>query len=178
MYFLRLEEAPRKVALGFALGVLVGMTPFWGVHIPTSLLITAVLRWSKLAAVLGVQITNVGTAPFIYPLNYWVGLKLTGVSQAVAWPRSMGYHQMFEFIEQSPLILVDLCVGGLVLGIPLAVASYFAVLKAMHAWRRYSPVKDRLMDASQPRSKISTSVGGTGEDGSLRSEKTCQVNIQ
>gem|GEM_PF-1956389 len=32
--FVELKEAPPKFALGFSMGILVGMTPFWGGHIP------------------------------------------------------------------------------------------------------------------------------------------------
>lgn len=146
---LQLEEAPRKVALGFALGILIGMTPFWGLHIPTSLLIAAPLRWSKLAALIGVQITNVGTAAFIYPLNYWVGLKLTGASQTVAWPEPLGYQQMFELVRQSPLIVVDLCVGGLVLGLPLAVGGYFLALQVVQRLQKRTQTKPGTNTPSQ-----------------------------
>ena len=128
---LALKEAPRKVALGFALGILVGMTPFWGVHIPTSLLTAVALRWSKFAALIGVQITNVGTAPLIYPVNYWVGVHALGVSRQVAWPESLDYGQMLQLIGKSPLILVDLCAGGLILGLPLAVGGYFLALQVV-----------------------------------------------
>jgi len=77
--FVELKEAPPKFALGFSMGILVGMTPFWGVHIPTSLLVAVALRWSKVAAIIGVQIYNVLTAPFIYPLNFWIGVNVVGV---------------------------------------------------------------------------------------------------
>jgi len=135
---LSLQDAPRKIALGFALGILIGMTPFWGVHIPTSFLAAVVLRCSKIAAIAGVQITNVGTAPLIYPVNYWVGVKLVGVSQQVDWPQALDYHQMFQLFEQSPLILVDLCIGGLILGLPLAVIGYFTAFRVMQTLRRRS----------------------------------------
>jgi|GEM_PF-1898691 len=63
-------------------------------HIPTSLRVAVALRWSKVAAIIGVQITNMGPAPFIYPVNYRVGVHLTGLFANVDWPEELGYHQM------------------------------------------------------------------------------------
>ena len=81
--FIKLKGAPREIALGFALGLLIGMTPFFGMHFFSSLLLASLLGWSKIAALVGANITNVLTAPLIYPVNYWVGLRLAGISKGV-----------------------------------------------------------------------------------------------
>jgi hypothetical protein len=83
--FIKLKGAPREIALGFALGLLIGMTPFFGMHFFSSLLLASLLGWSKIAALVGVNITNVLTAPLIYPVNYWVGVKLAGFSKEIDW---------------------------------------------------------------------------------------------
>jgi uncharacterized protein (DUF2062 family) len=76
--FMQLRGEPRQIALGFSLGLLIGMTPFFGAHILSPLIIASLLGWSKISALIGVQITNVVTIPLIYPLDYWVGTKLLG----------------------------------------------------------------------------------------------------
>lgn len=143
--FIRLQGAPRKIALGFALGILVGMTPFFGVHIVLSTVLAAVLGWSKIAAVVGVNITNVGTAPLIYPVNYWVGVKLVGASRQVSWPQSIEYHQLLQLVGQAPLIVIDLCIGGLILGIPIAVIGYFTAFRMVHAYRKRASISSWLV---------------------------------
>jgi len=140
--FIQLEDAPRAIALGFSLGIMIGMTPFFGAHIASSVVLAAALRWSKIAAAIGVQVTNIGTAPLIYPVNYWVGVKLSGYSRHVALPESIDYGELLPLLGQSPLILIDLCVGGLVLGIPIACGGYFLVLwllKRLHKRHRGDP---------------------------------------
>ena len=87
--FIKLKGAPREIALGFALGLLIGMTPFFGVHFFSSLLLASLLGWSKIAAMVGVNITNVVTAPLIYPVNYWVGVKLVGFSKEIDWSTAL-----------------------------------------------------------------------------------------
>ncbi|WP_319523805.1 DUF2062 domain-containing protein [uncultured Desulfosarcina sp.] len=134
--FIKLKEAPREIALGFALGLMIGMTPFLGIHFVTSIALASLLRWSKISAMVGVNITNVFTAPLIYPVNYWVGAKLVGVSNGVRWPAAFTAQEMINLVKQSPMVLVDLCAGGMILGIPLAFAGYVVVLRAVRLYRR------------------------------------------
>ena len=133
--FIKLKGEPRQIALGFALGLMVGMTPFFGIHILTCLILASLFGWSKIAALIGVQITNVVTIPLIYPLNYWVGVNLLGVSHAMRWPDDFGFSAVLELMKQSPWVLLDLFVGGMVLGIPLAVGGYCFALRAVCFYR-------------------------------------------
>lgn len=137
--FIRIKGAPREIALGFSLGVMIGMTPFLGFHIVSCVLLSSLLGWSRISALVGVNITNAATAPLIYPINYWVGVRLAGVSEGIEWPNGLGFAALLDLIRHSPRILADLFVGGLALGIPLSVAGYFVALRAVHAYRRRHP---------------------------------------
>ena len=134
--FIKLKGAPREIALGFALGLMIGMTPFLGAHFVACIAVSSILGWSKIAAMVGVNITNVFTAPLIYPINYWVGAKLVGVSNGIRWPAAFTAEAMIDLIQQSPLVLVDLFAGGVILGLPLAFAGYAVVLWALRWVRR------------------------------------------
>lgn len=138
--FIKLKGAPREIALGFSLGILIGMTPFIGAHILAGLTLASLMGWSKIAAIVGVNITNVLTAPLIYPINYWVGLKIAGISEGVNWSKISDYAEMLKLMQQSPLILADLCIGGMVLGIPLAVVGYFMTLRLIRLYRKPAPM--------------------------------------
>lgn len=133
--FIKLKGEPRQIALGFSMGMIIGMTPFFGAHILSALVIASFFGWSKISALVGVNITNVLTIPIIYPLNYWVGSTLLGTRQPFTWPESGGGAAIFELVKQSPIVLMNLCVGGLVIGIPLAVGGYFFVLRAVCLYR-------------------------------------------
>jgi uncharacterized protein (DUF2062 family) len=130
---LSLNGTPQEIAMGIALGIMVGMTPFWGAQIAGSLLLATLMRCSKISAVIGANITNLITAPLIYPINYWVGATMIGASRQVAWPRSYGYYELIRLACQSPLIVVDLCAGGLMVGFPLAVMGYFITIRVIQA---------------------------------------------
>ncbi|BBO93113.1 DUF2062 domain-containing protein [Desulfosarcina ovata] len=132
----RIQGAPREIALGFSLGIMIGMTPFWGTHVFLSLGLASLLGWSRISAIAGVNITNVVTAPLIYPLNYWVGIRLVGFSEGARWPAHLDASGMLELITQSPRVLADLSIGGIILAIPLAVGGYILVYRGILLYRR------------------------------------------
>jgi uncharacterized protein len=134
--FIELKGAPREIALGFALGLFVGMSPFFGMHIAISLVFASLLGWNKFSAIIGINITNILTAPFVYAVTYRVGAKVAGFTRHVCWPASPNYAEFLHLLKASPLILLDLCVGGVLLGIPIAVAGYYAAFNAVTAYRR------------------------------------------
>ncbi len=117
------------------------MTPFLGAHVIACILLASILGCSKIAAIAGINITNVFTAPLIYPVNYWVGVKLVGLSKGTDWSIHLDHAAMLALMRRSPLILVDLSIGGLVLGIPLAVAGYFLVLWLIRFSRKPVPTR-------------------------------------
>ncbi len=133
--FIRLKGSPRQIALGFALGLFVGMSPFFGMHIAIGVVLASLFGWSKIGAAIGVNITNVFTAPFIYPVTYWVGAKFIGFARHVKWPTELTFGEFVQLVKQSPVIIMDLCVGGTILGLPLAIIGYYLALNAITLYR-------------------------------------------
>jgi uncharacterized protein (DUF2062 family) len=134
--FLRLRGAPEQISLGIALGVFIGMTPFLGFHTVIAVMLAAVFKWSKIAAGVGVFITNPFTAPFIYPLTYKLGAKVAGFSKLNHFPKLFEPGGVIGLMKNSPMILVDLVVGGVIIGIPLAIISYYAALYVVSSARK------------------------------------------
>jgi len=93
--FIRLRGTPDEVAKGMALGIFIGMTPTFGFQMAIALFCAWVLRQNKLAAVLGVWITNPVTAPFIYALEYETGRLLLGM-QRLSLPAEMTYSTVVQ----------------------------------------------------------------------------------
>jgi uncharacterized protein (DUF2062 family) len=76
------------------------------------------------------------TAPLIYPLTYWVGVKLAGFSKEIDWSSTLDVAEVLALMQQSPLILVDLAIGGIILGIPLAVGGYLIAFRLICLYRK------------------------------------------
>ena len=147
--FIKLKGAPRELALGFALGLFIGMSPFFGMHIAIGVICASILGWSKIGAAIGVNITNVFTVPFIYPVTYWVGSKITGFTKHVSWPTSPDFDGFLQLLKDSPMIVLDLCVGGAILGIPIAVIGYYLAFNAITVYRQR--VRERVRELKRQR---------------------------
>ena len=68
----------KSVSAGFAIGVFIALTPTIGVQIPLIILSALFLRVNIPVALAASWITNPLTAPVIYPLQYRLGLWLSG----------------------------------------------------------------------------------------------------
>lgn len=123
--FLKLRGDPGEIALGFALGLFIGITPSIGFQMVIAAAVAAFLKWNKISAVMGVWITNPVTAPFIYSFTYVVGSTIYGTDKVFNPPGEMTVSIAKNILAKSPGIFYSLTIGGIVIGIPVAVAGYF-----------------------------------------------------
>ena len=89
--FRRLQEDPRKIAGGMALGVFVGITPTIPFHTVAVLSLAALFRVSPVTAFIGIQIGNPLTVPAIYLASYKVGQFLLYRGQPLVFPESLQF---------------------------------------------------------------------------------------
>ena len=140
--FVKIRGRPREIALGFALGIFIGMSPTMGIQMPIAVFFAAMLKWSKISAAFGVWITNPFTSPFIYGLTYVVGAKLLRMKTAMTLPEEITWSIVGEMLKNAPVILGALTAGGIVVGLPLAVLSYYLSYAAVNKYQQR--VKDKL----------------------------------
>lgn len=130
----RLRVEPDEIARGMALGLFIGMTPTFGVQMFLALIFAVLLRQNKIAALIGVWSTNPLTAPIIYGVEYEVGRMLMGMPHPnVAIEFNYDALQELGWLLASPL-----CIGSLVVGIPVALIGYALTLHfipVMRQWR-------------------------------------------
>lgn len=113
--FLKLRGDPREIALGFALGLFIGMSPSMGFQMVIAAAVAAFLKWDIISAAMGVWITNPLTAPFIYFLTYFVGSKIYGTSKVYNLPDEITVPVVKEILAKSPGIFYSLTIGGIAL---------------------------------------------------------------
>ena len=122
---IRIRGESEEVAEGLALGIFIGMTPTFGFQMVLAVLVAALVKRNKLAAALGVWVTNPLTAPFIYAAEYEFARFLMG------WER-IHLPVRFNLNEMLQLgwgVMVPLWLGSIVFGIVGAVVTYFICLK-------------------------------------------------
>ncbi|CAB1079560.1 hypothetical protein D1AOALGA4SA_7268 [Olavius algarvensis Delta 1 endosymbiont] len=141
--FIMIRGEPREVALGFALGIFVGMTPTVGVQTPIAIFFAALFKWSKLSAAIGVWISNPLTVPIIYGVTYITGAKLLNLDPVFNMPLSPTWSTLKAMIQKAPQAFGAMTVGGAILGIPLAIFSYYLSYAAVDGYQK--GVKDKLV---------------------------------
>jgi len=129
---LRLKGQPEEVAGGVAIGVFVGMTPTVPLHTVLAVLIAYLFRKSKLAAAMGVWVSNPLFLPFVYLLDYKLGRMITRTNPPSFAVSDFSIHKM---IELGWGISFPLIVGGFVLGLICAIPSYFITKRLVILYR-------------------------------------------
>ncbi len=131
---LRIRDTPERIARGMALGLFIGMTPTFGVQMGLGFAAAYMLGENKLAAILGVWVTNPLTAPFIYGLEYEMGRFLLGLPYP---PMQVEFN--YQFIKNFGWqVMFPLSLGSLLFGIVAAVLGYTITIKfipVMRMWR-------------------------------------------
>ncbi|MEA3464587.1 MAG: DUF2062 domain-containing protein [Thermodesulfobacteriota bacterium] len=134
---LRLRASPDEIAKGFALGIFIGMTPTLGFQIIIAVSVAILLKQNKIAAAIGVWISNPLTAPFIYAVEYETGRFILGMERA-----NFCKHATAESWTQFGYnLIVPMCLGSLIYGLLLGAVSYavalrmFPILKTLHITR-------------------------------------------
>jgi uncharacterized protein (DUF2062 family) len=132
----RLAGSPHAVALGVAVGVAVGFTPFLGFHIIIALPIAWLLGANLVAAALGTAIANPLTIPFIWAATYRLGRFIVG---APVHLHRNGSDIPDNLAEKSlnaiwPVIK-PMLFGSIPIGVAAGVFAYFMVLGATRGFR-------------------------------------------
>lgn len=144
------------VALGMAIGFFVGWMPFFGLQTVLALLLCHLFRANKIVPLLLVWLSNPVTFVPIFTINYWVGWKLVGgppMSEIVAVleklavpPGSDGGSWLAawwteitdgtqELLGMGWGMLQPFCLGSALIGMALAVLSYFITRRFVDAFR-------------------------------------------
>ncbi|MFO7983386.1 MAG: DUF2062 domain-containing protein [Desulfuromonadales bacterium] len=125
--FLRLRGTPDEVAKGFALGIFLGMTPTFGFQMAMAVFFALLLRENRLAALIGVWISNPFTAPFIYAAEYEIGRILLGMDRV----RLSIQFNFDTFKSLSWEVYLPMWLGSLFLGTVCAVICYSLTLRLL-----------------------------------------------
>lgn len=142
--FKRLRGDPRSLALGTAIGIFIGATPTMPLHTVTIIGLTLLLRASTIAALIAATaISNPLTFAPQYYLAWRIGNAL--LPGRLSWERLQGLMRVISnngFIDGLKTIsnlsgdaLLVMLTGGLLLALPLAIASYFLSLRFFYKIR-------------------------------------------
>ena len=138
LYYLkvmRINASPHNIAMGIACGVFGGCFPVIpGLPLQTviAVVLAFITRSSKIAAAIATWISN----PFNWLLFYYVQFKIGTFFLPINVNFDPAAWQVSDFMEIGWQGVSILIFGGVVLGLPLAVISYFIALFFVRRYRR------------------------------------------
>ena len=133
--FLKIRGHPQEIALGLALGLFVAMTPTMGFQMAIAICLATFFKWNKVAAGLGVWVTNPVTAPIIYPVCYYIGSRIYSVPKSQTVGAGLNVKLFYTLLVKTPELFIALTIGGVIIGLPLAIAGYYFAYSAVDRYQ-------------------------------------------
>ena len=133
------KETPHQIAIAFALGVFMGISPLLGLHYIGALMLAWLFRLNKLVAVIGVSVNNPWTIVPISSFCAWVGAKMLGIGHVlpeIDWKnlsltniinKMTDMESFLEIVDKLMPLIKSFFAGSFVICILAAIASYFIV---------------------------------------------------
>ena len=143
----RIPDTPHKISLGMSCGIFASFTPLFGLHFLIAGLLSYLLRANVLASLIGTFVGNPITFPIITVFNLKLGEWILGSSEYSSGDGGKIFEGFLDFIfliyksfftegsigennvprinEFLKGVFIPYSLGGLILGIFIAVISYF-----------------------------------------------------
>ena len=131
--FIRLRGNPQAIATGLASGVFAGFFPFLGLQAILGVVLAAIFRGSKVAAVAATWISNPLTYVPIFIFNYKIGKFLLGIDRKLILPAD--FSSLADLKEMGFTLIVTLLTGCLAVGAIASIVTYFYSLAILEKLR-------------------------------------------
>jgi uncharacterized protein (DUF2062 family) len=134
---LSLDSHPGHIAAGFAVGVFISFTPFFGLHTPMAIAAAFLFRLNKLTCITGAWINTPFTVVPALGLSYRLGRLLRGLP-----PKQIAFRSL-EWADLK-MHAASLVLGASLLGFVLAIVGYFVCYWLVVRFRRRDEALDEL----------------------------------
>lgn len=129
---LALDSHPGHIAAGFAVGVFISVTPFFGLHTVMAVASAFLFRLNKLTTITGAWVNTPFTVPPLLLGSYKLGAWLLGQP-----PKSFSVSNLeWSYLK---LYAEALLLGSSVIGLVAAVTGYFLCYWLVLRFRRKDP---------------------------------------
>jgi uncharacterized protein (TIGR03546 family) len=146
--FISLKGEPRKIAMGMAIGVFIGVTPTIPFHTVLIIFLSMLFRQNLTAALLGTWIMNPITIPVFYLAEYELGQLVLGLRHPEIVLHS---YSVNELLKAGWHIFYPLQIGGIVLAPLFALPAYFITHRSILAYRKKN---ERDGDTERPSQEV------------------------
>jgi uncharacterized protein (DUF2062 family) len=118
--------------MGFAVGVVLGVFPSFGLGVPAAILLSLIFRINKAATLVGVFIMNPLTLVPIWTMSAFIGGLITGADYQVILEQARS-GELFRSLSYSTYVYMA---GNLTLATALALLSYGVVWAAVSRYKK------------------------------------------
>jgi uncharacterized protein (DUF2062 family) len=129
-----IRATPREIAAGFALGVFVSFLPIIPLRTVVALALAWLLRQNVAAAFVGKSVSFLyfPVIPFLWTAEYRLGVHINPVERPLAFDRA----HLGEIFHMGWDVFAATFIGGVLIGVPVALLSFFIVWPLARKWRR------------------------------------------
>lgn len=143
----QIKESPHRIALAFAMGVFMGISPLLGLHYIGGVLLAMLFRLNKLVAIIGISVNNPWTIVPLSTFCVWVGAKLLGIKQVlpeVDWGsisltsilmKFTSLENLIQMIKDIWPLIAAFFAGSFLICTLAAITSYFIMLELVKRYR-------------------------------------------
>lgn len=126
---LSLDAHPGHIAIGFAVGVFISFTPFFGLHTPMAIALAFIFRLNKLTCITGAWVNTPLTVVPVLLASYNLGRFLRGKPAKELVFKGLEWHQLQPYAK-------SILLGSSIIGFAAAVAAYFICYWLVVTFRR------------------------------------------
>ena len=160
----KINDTPQRVALGFGVGIFIGNLP--GVGPITALLVAALLRINKAAALIGALLINTWFGFVTLVLSIQIGCAIMGIEWHTVHAKFLvlikHFHFSVLFKESARNIILPFLLGQLVISFVLGIIAYLAALFVIYELRmRKAKLLIILMALILPLGAFAADTGNT-----------------
>lgn len=130
---LSLDSHPGHISAGFAVGVFIGFTPFFGLHTPLALAAAFILRVNKITCLTGAWINTPITVVPVLVASYRLGARILGLTPQKLVLEEPTFARGIELLHTHGAPLV---IGSSLLGFAASLLSYALLYYLIVRFRR------------------------------------------
>lgn len=126
-----LDDSSVNLALSFAIGLFISLSPAFGAHTALGFLCVVIFRMNLPAIMIGVWVNGPVSAPFVYAGFYYFGRLFLGgdiIDMSQSWHQIMLMH----FKD----VIIQVTIGWLSIGLIICPLSYWLVKTSIDSIRR------------------------------------------
>ena len=126
---LRVDDTPHRIALAFALGVFVGVSPLIGLHTVIALALAWIFGLNRLVTVSGAFVNNPWSIIPIYTFSTWIGTVILGTDLKMY---NVDWHKLTlgTLVSDLENLIWPFLLGTTIVGLAAAFVAYVIIRTA------------------------------------------------